>query len=216
MIHHNRTGAGQHIEVAQIEALIACIGEAILDYQVTGKIPGLEGNRHGRMAPHNNYPCDGDDKWVSIAIRTDEEWKSLLQVMPDLPELSEEKFGTMEGRLDHQEELDEIISSWTIGHTAEEITEILQQGGVAAFPCMDVGDCFLDPHYQEREVFFSKKHPITGDEFITNLSWKMSETNGEVYLPAPLLGQHNRYIFEEILGLTKEEVALLEAKEVIQ
>ena len=51
LIHRKRTGEGQNIEVAQIEALVACIGEAVLDYQVTGKIPGLEGNRHGQMAP---------------------------------------------------------------------------------------------------------------------------------------------------------------------
>ena len=73
MIHRKRTGEGQYIEVAQIEALVACIGEAVLDYQVTGKIPGLEGNRHGQMAPHNNYLCQGDDKMGRpIAVRTNE------------------------------------------------------------------------------------------------------------------------------------------------
>ena len=72
---------------------------------------------------------------------------------------------------------------------------------------MDIGDCFLDPHYQEREVFIPIEHPVSGDEFIANLSWKMSETNGGVYRPAPLWGQHNSYVFEEILGLSKEEIA---------
>jgi len=216
LIHRNRTGEGQHIEVAQIEALIACIGEAILDYQVTGKIPGLEGNRHGRLAPHNNYPCDGDDRWVSIAVRTEAEWKGLLEVMADRPELSGEKFETVEGRLAHQEELDGLISSWTRDRTAEEITEMLQRAGVAAFPCLDIGDCFLDPHFQEREVFVSNEHPVTGEEFIPNLSWKMSETNGGIYRPAPILGQHNRYVFGEILGLSEEEIVRLENMEVIQ
>jgi benzylsuccinate CoA-transferase BbsF subunit len=216
LIHRKRTGEGQHVEVAQIEALIACLGEAVLDYQVTGKTPGLEGNRHGRMAPHNNYPCAGNDKWVSIAVRTEAEWRNLVEAMADEPRLREEKFASLEARILNQDELDDIISSWTLSRTAKQITEVLQSSGVAAFPCMDIGDCFLDPHYQQRGVFFSIEHPVTGGEFIANLSWKMSETNGGIYRPAPLLGQHNSYVFEELLGLSKEEIANLEEKEVIQ
>jgi benzylsuccinate CoA-transferase BbsF subunit len=216
LIHRNRTGEGQYIEVAQIEALVACIGEAVLDYQVTGKIPGLEGNRHGQMAPHNNYPCKGDDKWVSIAVKTDDEWRNLIEIIADEPRLRDKKFGSLKGRLQHEEELDGILSAWTIKRPTEEITRLLQAAGVAAFPCMDIGDCFLDPHYQEREVFLPIEHPVGGDEFVANLSWKMSETNGGVYRPAPLWGQHNSYVFEEILGLSKEEVASLEGQEVIQ
>jgi benzylsuccinate CoA-transferase BbsF subunit len=216
LIHRNRTGEGQYIEVAQIESLVACIGEAVLDYQVTGKIPVLNGNRHGQMAPHNNYLCDGDDKWVSIAVRTDDEWRNLIEVLADETRLRDKKFRSLEGRLRHEEELDDLISSWTKIRNADEVTRMLQEAGVAAFPCLDIGDCFLDPHYQEREVFIPLEHPVTGDEFVANLSWKMSETNGAVYRPAPLWGQHNSYVFEEILGLSKEEVACLEGKEVIQ
>jgi benzylsuccinate CoA-transferase BbsF subunit len=216
LIHRKRTGEGQYIEVAQIEALVACIGEAVLDYQVTGKIPGLEGNRHGQMAPHNNYLCQGDDKWVSIAVKTEAEWNKLIEVMHDEPRLKDKKFGSRAGRLQNEEELDSIIISWTKTRTAEEITRMLQAAGVAAFPCMDIGDCFLDPHYQEREVFIPIEHPVSGDEFIANLSWKMSETNGGIYRSAPLWGQHNQYVFEELLGLSKEEITRLEEKEVIQ
>lgn len=216
LIHRNRTGEGQNIEVAQIEALVACIGEAVLDYQVTGQIPGHKGNRHGQMAPHNNYLCEGDDKWVSIAVKTDDEWNNLVEVMAEEPGLIDAKFSTLEGRLQNETELDQLISAWTLNRTSEEITEALQESKVAAFPCMDIGDCFLDPHFQEREVFIPIEHPVSGDEFIANLSWRMSETDGGVYRPAPLWGQHNRYVFEEIMGLSKEEMTRLEEKEVIQ
>lgn len=216
LIHRKRTGEGQNIEVAQIEALVACIGEAVLDYQVTGKIPGLEGNRHGRMAPHNNYLCAGDDKWVSIAVKTDEEWSSFIEVLSEVPQLKDKKFSTLEGRQASEDELNDLISGWTIGRTADDVTELLQEAGVAAFPCMDIGGCFLDPHNQEREIFIPSEHPVSGDEFIANLSWKMSESKGGVYRPAPLWGQHNRYVFGEILGLQEEEIARYEEAEVIQ
>ncbi|MEW6186700.1 MAG: CoA transferase [Thermodesulfobacteriota bacterium] len=216
LIHRNKTAQGQYVEVAQIEALTACIGEAVLDYQVNGRIPGLEGNRHGQMSPHNNYPCQGDDKWVSIAVKSEEEWQRLVAVMNDEPRLGDEEFSSLRVRQQNEKELDRIISAWTRVRTAEEITRLLQEAGVAAFPCMDIGDCFLDIHFQEREVFIPLEHPVTGDEFVANLSWRMSDTNGKVYRPAPLWGQHNRYVFEEILGLSREEIARLEEKEVIQ
>jgi benzylsuccinate CoA-transferase BbsF subunit len=216
LIHRRKTGQGQYVEVAQIEALTACIGEAVLDYQINGRIPGLEGNRQGEMAPHNNYPCAGDDRWVSIAVKSQEEWLRLVGVMGDEPGLRDEKFSNLSARQKNEKELDALISTWTKTRTAEEITGLLQEAGVAAFPCLDIGDCFLDPHFQEREVFIPLEHPVTGDEFVANLSWKMSDTNGGIIRPAPLWGQHNRYVFEEILGLSKEEIERLEDKEVIQ
>ena len=124
----------------------------------------------------------------------------LVEVMADEPRLRDKKFAGLEGRLHHEEELDGLISSWTISRTAEEITRELQQAGVAAFPCMDIGDCFLDPHYQEREVFIPIEHPVSGDEFIANLSWKMSVTNGEVDPARPLIGSAQPVCFRGYHG----------------
>ena len=216
LIHRRRTGEGQYVEVAQIEALVACIGEAVLDYQVNGKIPGHRGTRHGQMAPHSNYPCDGDDKWVSIAVQTEDQWQKLIGIMSDAPRAKDPKFASLAGRQQHEEELDRIISEWTAGHTAEEITEQCQDAGVAAFSCMDIGDCFLDPHFQDREVFIPFEHPVSGDEFVANLSYRYSDTDGGIYRPAPLWGQHNQYVFGEILGLADDAIHALEEKEVIQ
>ena len=82
-----------------------------------------------RWRPHNNYLCEGDDKWVSIAVKTDDEWRNLIEVMADEPRLRDKKFDNLEGRLQHEEELDDIISSWTKKRTADEITEMLQGAG---------------------------------------------------------------------------------------
>jgi benzylsuccinate CoA-transferase BbsF subunit len=168
------------------------------------------------MAPHNNYRCKGEDKWVSIAVKTEEEWEMLVQIMGNPPSLRVEIFNSREGRLNHQEELDNIITSWTVNYTPDEVTDILQHVGVAACPVMDIGECYLNPHFQEREDFTCVEHPVTGADFIVNLPWRMSETSGGIYRPAPMLGQHNQYILEDILGLSKDEIAFLEQKEALK
>ena len=216
LIHRRRTGEGQNIEVAQLEALVSCLGEAVLYCQVTGKNPETLGNRHPMMAPHNNYRCKGEDKWVSIAVKTEEEWEMLVEAMGAPPSLRKDIFSTREGRLSHQEELDNIMTSWTVNYTPDEITDILQPAGVAACPVMDIGECYLNPHFQEREDFTCVEHPVTGNDFIVNMPWRMSETSGGIYRPAPTLGQHNQYILEDILGLSKEEITVLEQKEALK
>ena len=216
LIHRRRTGEGQNIEVAQLEALVSCLGEAILYCQATGKNPGTLGNRHPMMAPHNNYQCKGEDKWVSIAVKTDAEWEMLVKAMGNPSSLRKDIFSTREGRLSHQEELDNIMTSWTVNYTPDEVTDILQPVGVAACPVMDIGECYLNRHFQEREDFTCVEHPVTGADFIVNLPWRMSETSGGIYRPAPMLGQHNQYILEDILGLSKEEITVLEQKEALK
>ncbi len=214
LIHRKNTGEGQYIELAQIESLVSCLGEAALFSQVTGVSPGTQGNRHPSMAPHNNYRCNGEDKWISIAVKTEQEWERLKLAMKT-PSLDSEMFSDRESRLRHLEELDSIISSWTAQYTPEELADMLQEVGVAACPVMDIGECYLNPHYQEREDFTCVQHPVTGDDYIVNLSWRMSETSGGIYRPAPMLGEHNDYILGKVLGLSGEEIAVLKEKEVL-
>lgn len=216
LIHRKHTGEGQYIEVAELEALISCLGEPMLYYQVSGKVPGTMGNRHDIMAPHNNYRCKGEDNWVSIAVKTNKEWDNFIHITDIPKELRSKKFSSRKSRLNNIEKLDDIITSWTINYTPKEVTDILQNAGVAAFPCMDIEDCFLDPHFQEREVFVSCTHPVMGEEIIPNLSWRMSETQGPIYRSAPLLGEHNKYILHDILGLSDDEIVVLNQKGVLQ
>ena len=149
-------------------------------------------------------------------MKTNEEWEKLVGAMDNPSSLRAEKFSTREGRLRHREELDEIITSWTLNYTAEEITDILQHADVAAFAVLDIGECYLNPHFQEREDFICVEHPVTGADFIVNMPWRMSETSGGIHRPAPMLGQHNLYILEDVLGLSKDEIKVLEQKEALK
>ncbi len=215
LYYRERTGKGQYIDMAQIEVGASAIGEAFMEYFMNGRVMGTRGNRHPAMAPHNNYPCKGDDKWISIAVKTDEEWRSFCDAIGSPPWAEDVRFGDGSNRLRNQEELDRLVSGWTVELTYYEAMDILQKAGVAAAPCLDLSERFSDPHFEERQTHLQVEHPATGDDIIAGIPFKLSETPCEVRRPAPLLGQHNEYVFGELLGKTREEIAQLIEDKVI-
>ena len=213
--HREISGEGQYIEVAQLEASVALLGEAIMEFGMNGVGEGLRGTRHPLMVPHGNYPCRGEDGWVSIAIGTEEGWNALCRAMGQPSWASDPRFADAYSRSQHQEELDEHLGRWTGEHTAEEVAEILQGAGVAAVPVMNIEDQFINPHFQERGVFVECDHPKVGMEWLPGSPWQLSDTPGRVRRHAPLLGEHNRYVLQELLGYRDGEYEDLEASEVL-
>jgi benzylsuccinate CoA-transferase BbsF subunit len=204
--HREETGEGQYIDLAQIEALLSTAGEAVLEFTVNKHVLGTLGNHNVTMAPHNNYPCKGVDKWVSIAIASDEEWQRFCEALGNPQWCKDEKFGDVFTRIKNQKELDERISDWTRNHTDYEIMEILQSSGVAAVPCMDIEERYFDPHFQAREVFISRTDPELGTFFMTSTPWKMERSDFSEGRLAPKIGEHNYYVLEGILGMERGEI----------
>ncbi len=213
--HRNHTGQGQFVEVAQLEATASLLGEAFLDCQLTGAPLQPRGNYDPAFAPHNNYPCADADRWVAIAVGAEAEWQSFRAAL-DYPDwTSHARFADREGRLRHRAELDAHVAAWTKQHTAREITDRLQARGVAAMPVMNIEDQFLDPHLQERQAYLEVAHPHVGVEWLYGMPWLLGETPGGIRTPAPLLGQHNEYVFQQLLGLSAAEMGQLEEAQVI-
>ena len=208
--HHSITGEGQYIEVAQLEASVGLLGEAVMEYEMNGRFAGLRGTHRPLMAPHSNYPCRGEDRWVSIAIKSQEEWAAFCEAMGDPPWTSDPRFDDAYSRSQHYEELDQHVGRWTREHTPEEVTEILQQASVAAMPIMNIEDQFTDPQFQNRVVFVELEHPRVGTEWVPGTPWQLSDTPGQVRRHAPLLGEHNRYVFQDLLGYGEEAYRELE------
>jgi len=215
LYYRERTGKGQYIDMAQIEVGASVIGEAFMEYFMNGRVLGTMGNRSPTMAPHNNYPCLGEDRWVSIAVDTEEEWRSFCTAIGNPPWVKEKRFSDKFNRQRNLEELDRLISAWTINLSNYEVMDILQKAGVAATPCLDLMERFSDPHYAERGTHLQVEHPATGIDIIAGIPFKLSGTPGEVRRPAPMLGQHNDYVFRELLGRTESELAQLVEEKVI-
>ncbi|MBL7119205.1 MAG: CoA transferase [Dehalococcoidia bacterium] len=215
LYYRKRTGKGQFIDMAQLEAVISIAGEAVMEYTINGTVLGTQGNRYPTMCPHNNYRCKEEDKWVSIGIKTEEEWKNFCEAIGNPSWTKDERFADRYSRLRNQEDLDKLISEWTANYTYYEVTETLQKFGVAAAPCLDTEGRFFDPHLQERQTYLEVEHPATGVDFIANSAWRLSENPTEIRLRSPLLGEHNSYVLRDLLGMSEEDIARLEAEKVI-
>ncbi len=213
--HRARTGEGQHIDLSSTEAISVLIGETILDYTMNHRVPFRKGNDDEIMAPHNCYPCQGDNSWVSIAVATEDEWRALCQAMGNPPWTREERFADAYERWQNRRELDELIASWTKDFTHYEVMERLQQVGVAAVPSFRGYELFADPHLRQRDFYTVVEHPLIGERKAISPPWKLSNTPAHVTRPGPLLGEHNRYVFGQLLGMPQEEIQRLVEEEVI-
>jgi len=213
--HRRRTGKGMYIDVSQQESSVALMGPEVLAYQMTGREPERRGNRSGWYAPANSYRCAGEDRWVTIAATNQDQWRSLAQAMDADGLADDPRFDTNEARRENHDDLDRIISEWTIGLEAYDLTRKLQRLGVPAGPVLRGPDLLQDAHYKDRGTFVTVDHPQVGPKQYPGIPWKMSATPGVVRWPSPTLGQHNREVYGELLGLNGLEIDQLDQTGVI-
>jgi benzylsuccinate CoA-transferase BbsF subunit len=215
LIYRQRTGEGQYIDLASQETIAVLAGDLFLDYFMNHRVAGRKGNKDEAMAPHNCYRCMGEDRWVSIAVSDGQAWQALCRVMGK-PALAEEaRFSSPNSRLQNEEELDEIINQWTRKRDYYDITRLLQEAGVASAPSLSSQGLFQDPHLQARGVFFQVDHPSMGKDWVIGPPWRLSETPAQIQRHSPLLGEHNKEILVDMLGLSSEEIKALEKEEVV-
>lgn len=212
--HHARAGEGQYIDLSQGEAVMPFMGEAFFANEMNNQVMGPLGNTSRTMAPHGIYPCIGDDKWISIAVKTGEEWSSFCGVLGDPDWTKEDMFRTSVQRIAHAVELNKHVAAWTKNHENYEITKLLQKAGVAAAPMLDSSEILDDPNMKERKVFIDGEHPVVDNTVLYNWPWKMSGVDCRMQ-SAPLFGEHSEYVFGEILGFSREEIENLVEQEII-
>lgn len=213
--YKRRTGKGQYLDLSQYENGIHFLSPLVLDYIVNDREPERMGNRCDYGAPHGVYRCAGEERWCAISVFSEKEWQSLCGVMDNPSWASEERFCTLEARLANQDALDERIEAWTIGKAAESIMEFLQLAGIAAAVVANGEDICNDPQLAHRKFFQEVDHPEVGKHEVRRQAFIASKTPGEVK-PPPLLGEHNEYVFTELLGLSEEDFVELIIEEVLE
>ena len=216
LYHRANTGEGQYIEVAMTEALATLIPEAIMDYTLHGKEAERVGNKHKDKAPHDIFRCAGEQKWVAISVDGQEQWQALCRVAGHPEWQQDPRFGDRVSRLDNQDSLTALIEAWTSSKLPEEVADSLQAAGVAAAPVVDSDEVLADPHLIDRGFVTWVDHPKTGSRPMGTVSWAIDGERPNNYRPAPLLGEHNEYVFCDLLGLSKEEASGLVEEGVIE
>jgi len=211
LLFRQMTGKGQYIDLSQIEGLTAFIGDAIVDYSMNNKVQPRRGNRHPSMAPHGYYRCKGDDLWVGITVSCDEEWRRFGKVIGMPSWINDERFSDSSSRWHNQDELDKLVEGWTIEHSHYEVMNTLQQAGIAAGAVLTPVELLTDPHLVEQGIFQTVERDIVGAHPypIPSAPIRLSKSPITIRRPAPFLGEHNDYVFGELLGMSKEEIQRL-------
>ena len=215
--HSRRTGEGIHLDLSQLETSMHFLAPFLLDYVVNEREQQRQGNRDPGSAPHGVYPCAGEDRWLALACRDDEEWQALLKIAePDGGPMHSDSFATLLLRKANEDELDRLVADWSSGFEQRGLMEMLQNAGVPAGMVNDPRDLFEDPQLRHREHFRWLDHPEIGPYATDRSEFELSLTPGSLDTPAPLLGQHTEYFLRETIGLSEEEFLSLESDGVLE
>lgn len=211
----DRTGRGQYIDISQVESLMVFMGKQIIDYQVTGMIQRRMGNHHPVFAPHNAYPCLGEDNWVIITVTSDDEWAGLARAMGKPAWIDDHRFATILERKRNESEIDDLVGKWTKGQNKNAVMELLQSHGVPAGALLHCGDLPKDPHFRARGMFKKISREFVGEHVYPQFPLHFSDAFCEQRTPSPTLGQHTEEVLSELAGITSEEMVRLREEKII-
>lgn len=213
--HRCRTGAGQFIDVSQIDAAVATLAEPLLEYQSTGAVAGPQGNRHSTFAPHGLYPTLGEDRWVAVAVTDDRQWRALAALIGRAEWAGDADLATAAGRRARAAEIDAAVTAWTSGQDRDAAAEALWTAGVPAAPLLELVERDAHPQFTQRG--FTIEHDAAGWDpcHVYATPWLLDATPARMQRPAPLLGEHNDHVWRDLLALDAAEIERLQKSGVL-
>jgi succinyl-CoA:(S)-malate CoA-transferase subunit B len=209
-----RTGRGQYIDIGLYEPVFRFLDEMAAAYGYNGYIRERMGADTVNVCPHSHYPTS-DGRWVAIACTNDRMFSRLADVMGQSELAQADRWGTIEARLAEREVVNRVVSAWTGARSQSEVLALCNEGQVPCGPIHNVADIFDDPQYAAREnvVKFTDRH---GDSIsMPGVLPRLSMTPGSIEHLGPTLGEHNREVYIEQLGLSEKELEALQAAGVV-
>ena len=217
----DRTGLGCLVESAMLDTIVNVVSEQVLTYEATGEVLGRMGNRSRFAAPQGLYACEGTERWLAISVATDEQWRSLCEVL-GAPALSGDAgLASLDGRVAQHDRLDEVLADWCALRTPESAEAVLISTGVPASAAVDGRLMHGHPQLGARQFFNDLHHPVAGTHGLPGFPFRFDPlTGGPAFTPwatrvAPCLGEHNDEVLVGELGLTDDVMSDLRAKGVI-
>jgi CoA:oxalate CoA-transferase len=213
LIHREKTGRGQHYDGSMIDGLFAVLENAVVRYTLSGEVPEPLGSRHPSIVPFQGFRTK--DSWIIAAIGNDALWARFCRVI-DRPDLIEDpRFKTNPLRSNHVKELIPILTGEFSKKTTREWSILFEDADLPYTPIHNIREICEDPHIQHRNMLVEIDQPGVGKMRIAGSPIHLSETPGEVYAPAPLLGQHSEEVLRSILSYAQEEIDQLKQEGII-
>jgi crotonobetainyl-CoA:carnitine CoA-transferase CaiB-like acyl-CoA transferase len=201
------TGRGQHVDLSQVEAVASHLGTAVLEVSASGAPRGPDGSRHRTMAPHGVFPCQGEDRWIAIAVGTDPEWRALCGALGRPEAAGDPRFATAASRKANESACEALVAGWTGGQDRDALVARLQAAGVPAGAVQDGRDLVeVDPQLRARGFYVPLRHPRAGVFLHEGVVPRLGGTPGAIAAPAPCLGEHTSAVLRGVLGLDDAEI----------
>jgi benzylsuccinate CoA-transferase BbsF subunit len=205
LLYRRRTGRGVHLDLAQVEAGAYTLSPWLLDYEVDGVSRARDGNRSARAVPHGAFPCAGDDRWITIAAWTDDDWRRLAGITG----IDDPGLDTFAGRAARIDEVEAALAEWTATRDRDRTAADLQAAGIEAVPVQDFGDLHDDPQVAHRGHFVPLTHPVMGPGLYERNGFRLSDAPAGYARSGPTLGQDNDWVLGHVLGLSIDDITRL-------
>lgn len=199
LIHRERTGEGQHVELSQIEATVQILAPELLYYQVTGEEPTRQGDRKPGTIVHGVFPAAGEERWIAIEVDTEEQWQGLCIVLGEPAALQAAR------NSDHGA-LQETIARLSAPRDPFDLMNACRRHGVPAGVANRASDLLEDDVLNARDHFWPLDHPEMGRLKYNGPAYRFEKTPSRLRSAAPCLGQHTQQVMTRILGFDKERI----------
>ena len=210
--HRRETGMGERIDLSMLEGMEHVIGGELIAAASGAAVPERRGNDIEGMAPHDCFPCAGDDAWIAIAIENDEQWESLREAMGSPSWAQDERWHDSQTRWEHRGDLHRLLAGWTAPQDRFDLEGRLQASGIPAVAVLSAADLLHSPHLRERGYFEFDEHPQAPPSPFAGFGWR--PFTAEPHKPAPLFNQHLGDVVD-LLGIPAQRVEQLLAANVI-
>jgi crotonobetainyl-CoA:carnitine CoA-transferase CaiB-like acyl-CoA transferase len=210
----DESGRGQEIDIALYESIFRVLDEMAPLYAATGFVRPRLGLGTANVCPHGHFQC-GDGEWVAIACTSDKMWVRMAEVL-SRPELGPDpRYKTAADRVANREDVDGLVSAFTLSMTREALMKACVAGDVPIAPVYSIADIFEDPQYKARETLITVKDEKAGEVVVPNVLPRLSETPGRITHLGPTLGESNQTLYGDELGMSEVELAELKRAGVI-
>jgi formyl-CoA transferase len=213
LTHRDRSGEGQHIDMALLDTQVAMLANVGSNYLNSGKPPKRWGNAHPNIVPYQTFACA--DGHIIVATGNDGQYQKFVEAGGQPGLATDPRFATNPMRVQNRDVLVPLLASMVRERRRDEWIELLESVGVPCGPINDVGDVFANPQVKARGIEVELPHPVAGKVKLVRSPMKMSATPATSGTAPPTLGQHTDEVLREVLGKDAAQIAALRDKGIV-